>query len=100
MVWVPTTREDVASDVADPPLSVLAAPICGPGAAHVPPSKNDTLPVGVPAPGATALTVAVNVNDCPKTEGFVPLASVATVEVFALLTVCVTAAEVLVLKLV
>ena len=29
------------------------------------PSKNVTVPVRVPAPGATALTVAVKVTDCP-----------------------------------
>ena len=29
-----------------------------------------TMPVGVPAPGATALTVTVKVTDCPKAEGF------------------------------
>ena len=28
-----------------------------------------TVPVGVPAPGALAVTVAVNVTDWPKTDG-------------------------------
>ncbi len=37
---------------------------------ETPPSKNVTLPVRVPDPGATGVTVAVNVADCPKTEGF------------------------------
>ncbi|MGX1855123.1 hypothetical protein [Streptomyces sp. NPDC055299] len=30
---------------------------------------NVTVPVGVPAPGATGATVAVNVTDCPTTDG-------------------------------
>ena len=52
---------------------------------------------GVPAPGDTALTVAVNVTDWPKVEG---LAEEATaVLLFALFTVCVKSVEVLVLKL-
>ena len=33
------------------------------------PSLNVSVPVGVPAPGATAATVAVNVTDCPRFEG-------------------------------
>jgi len=41
----------------------------------------------VPAPGATALTVAVKVTDCPKTDGLKDDAS--AVAVSALLTVCV-----------
>jgi hypothetical protein len=35
----------------------------------VPPSRNVTVPVGVPAP-EDGLTVAVNVTCCPRTEGF------------------------------
>jgi hypothetical protein len=31
-----------------------------------------TVPLGTPTPGAVALTVAVNVTDCPETEGFGP----------------------------
>jgi hypothetical protein len=31
---------------------------------------NLTVPVGVPAPGSSGLTVAVNVTDCPNTGGF------------------------------
>jgi hypothetical protein len=49
------------------------------------PSRKVTVPLGVPAPGATTETVAVNVTDCPKTDGFAPEATV--VVVFALLTV-------------
>jgi hypothetical protein len=43
------------------------------------PSLNVTVPVAVPAPGATAATVAVNVTDCPELDGFVPLVSVVVV---------------------
>jgi hypothetical protein len=60
------------------------------------PSRNVTVPLGVPAPGATAATVAVKVTDWPKTEGLVDEVSV--VAVAALLTVWVMAAEVLLLK--
>jgi hypothetical protein len=34
------------------------------------PSRKEILPVGVPDPGATGLTVAVNVTVCPNTDGF------------------------------
>jgi hypothetical protein len=35
----------------------------------VEPSMKVTVPVGVPEPGALAVTVAVKVTDWPKTEG-------------------------------
>jgi hypothetical protein len=44
-----------------------------------------TIPVAVPLPGATALTVAVNVTGCPKTDGLAD--ELREVEVLALLTV-------------
>jgi hypothetical protein len=31
---------------------------------------NVTVPVGVPPPGATGMTLAVNVTGCPATAGF------------------------------
>ncbi len=56
-----------------------------------------TLPVGVPAPGEVAETVAVKVTDCPSEEGFG--AAVKFVAVAALLTTCATAGvDVLVMK--
>ena len=58
---MPMAREEIAK-VAAPPLSVPVPSV-------VLPSLKVTLPVGVPLPGATAVTVAVNVTDCPKTEG-------------------------------
>ena len=53
----------------------------------VPSSRNATVPVGAPDPGATTLTVAVTVTDCPVTEGFTDDAT--DVDVEAGLTVCV-----------
>jgi len=61
------------------------------------PSRNVTVPVGVPTPGATALTVAVKVTAWPDADGFTD--EVTVVELLALLTVWVIAAEVLELKL-
>ena len=37
----------------------------------IPPSKNRTYPLAIPAPGAVAATVAVKVMDWPKTEALV-----------------------------
>jgi hypothetical protein len=56
-----------------------------------------TVPVGVPDPGATAMTVAVNVTDWPKAEGFNDELKV--VEVDAVLTTCLRVADVLLEKL-
>jgi hypothetical protein len=50
-------------------------------------SKKSTLPVGVPAPGALALTVAVKVTVCPRLEEFVE-APAAVVDA-SFVTVCV-----------
>ena len=73
-----------------PALSVLVASVAAP-------SMKTTVPVGVPAPGETAATVAVKVTDCPKTEGLKE--DVIVVIVSALLTNWPAAEEVLVLKL-
>ena len=61
MVWLPTVSAEVVN-VATLPLSV-------PVPTGLPPSRNVTVPVGVPAPGATGETVAVKVTDWPKTDG-------------------------------
>ena len=68
-------------EIETPPVALVSAaePI------EVAPSKNSTEPVGVPAPGAVALTVAVNVTDCPCTEGFI--SETTAVVVAALFTV-------------
>ena len=39
------------------------------GSTAVPSPENVTVPVGVPVPGAFTVTVAVNVTDCPATDG-------------------------------
>src|SRR3954451_21609274 len=62
-----------------------------------PSTLNWSVPVRVPAPGATGLTVAVKVTDCPNTDGFCELLT--AVVVLALLTVCVSVLEVEPMKL-
>ncbi len=47
------------------------------------PSLNVTVPVGVPAPGATAATVVVKVIDWPKTDGLGPAVRTIVVVVLA-----------------
>jgi hypothetical protein len=62
---VPTARFVVTADVACPlPFNATGLP------RFVPPTLNCTFPAGVPPPGATALTVAVNCTPCPNTDGF------------------------------
>jgi len=81
-------------NVAVPPDSVPVPSV-------VVPSRNVTVPVGVPVPGGTTATVAVKVTDCPKTGGLADEATVVVVLALAGgLTVWVNAALVLVLKLV
>src|SRR5712691_5230836 len=93
MLCVPTLRLDVAH-VATP-----AASACAPQPViELAPSLKFTLPVGVPAPGAVAVTVAVKVTDWPNTDGLAE--DVSAVLVLALLTTCDTAELVLVMKLV
>src|SRR3954453_11085453 len=64
--WFPTARPDV-ENVALPAASSAAVPTT------VTPSRKSTETVGVPAPGATAATVAVNVTDWPAADGFTEL---------------------------
>ena len=90
MVWLPTASVEVAN-VALPELKAAVARVAAP-------SRKVTVPVGVPAPGETALTVAVKVTAWPNTDGFTD--EVTVVELEALLTVWVMAAEVLLLKFV
>jgi len=75
---LPAAKAEVVN-VAMPPLSV-------PVPMGLPPSKNVTVPVGVPDPGATGETVAVNVTGCPAVDGFSD--EVTVVVVFVLLTTC------------
>lgn len=90
-MWVPTESVEVSPLVAPPPDNVTAAPKFEPSI------LNWTVPVGVPEPGATALTVAVKVTGWPETE--VLSEELIVVDVFALLTAWVKFAEVLPLKL-
>src|SRR6185503_5778833 len=59
-----TVRVDVEHIACDEPLSGTFEQT---GAASI---VNVTVPVGVPPGGGTAVTVAVNVTVCPKTDGF------------------------------
>ena len=75
---VPTERDAVLRLATPEPFSV-AVP------STVVPSSKVTVPVGVPEPGALAVTVVVKVTDWPKSDGFVdeltlvPVASLLTV---------------------
>src|SRR5216684_2488487 len=93
MLWAPIASE-LLLQVADP-----AASACAPQPVMVvPASLKFTVPVGVPAPGAVALMVAVKVTDWPNTDGFADELRLVVVD--AWLTVCVSVALVLVVKLV
>jgi hypothetical protein len=69
----PAASEGVAK-IATPLPFVELAP------SAVVPSRKVTVPVGVPVPGASALTVAVSVTVPPGTEGFTSEVSRAAVE--------------------
>ena len=64
---------------------------------EVAPSRNETVPEGVPA--ELLLTVAVKVTDWPVVEGFAEEATTVVVVAVGWLTACDTAAEVLLMKL-
>ena len=86
MLCFPTANVDVVK-VALPEEFKVPAPI------DVAPSRNVTVPVGVPELGEVATTVAVNVTGVKASVGFAEEASV--VEVEALFTVWSSGAEVL-----
>jgi len=90
MLCVPVVSAEVVY-VATPPLNVPVPRV-------VTPSLKVTVPVAVPAPGATAATVAVKVTDWPNVLGF--RLETTLVVLLALLTTCETALEVEVLKFV
>ena len=89
--WLPTDNAEVEHMACDEPFSATFEQI------GLAPSKNVAVPVGVPAPGVTAATVPVKTTFCPETDGFCD--DVTVVVVFALLTTCVSTADVLPLKL-
>ena len=66
--------------------NVATPPLNAPVPTGLPPSRNVTVPVAVPAPGATGETVAVIVTDWPNMEGF--REEVTAVALFALLMTC------------
>ena len=68
-------------------LKVAVRPVSAAVPMDVPPSKNSTEPVGVPAPGASTATVAVNVTSCPNTDGVGVPDTVVVVDAFS--TTCV-----------
>jgi hypothetical protein len=76
-LWLPTESAVVVRVATPDPLRV-------PVPNDVATSKNCALPVGVPVPGATAVTVAVSVTDWPYVEELGD--DVTTVDVLALLT--------------
>ena len=79
---MPTARVVLLNEAVVTPPVVLT--FTGPPAL-LPSTWNCTVPVGVPAPGAVMLIVAVNVTLWPDTDGLV-LASTAVL-VLALLTI-------------
>lgn len=80
IVWPPTESEDVVN-VAWPAPSRAPVPIV------LAPSLKATVPVGIPAPGDTTVTVAVNVTGRPNVYWLAEDDSDVVVE--AWLTVCV-----------
>ena len=79
IVCVATLKEDVVKVAWPLAMVTLAARV-------VAPSVKVTVPLGVPAPGATAATVAVKVTLCPNTEGLGEELTVVLLE--ALFTTC------------
>src|SRR5260221_12781160 len=79
-LWLADDSDEVVNVATPDALSGMLLPIT------VEPSLKLTVPVGTPAPGATAATVAVSVTGWPAQEGLSEEASV--VAVAALLTTC------------
>ena len=77
---VPRARAVVDTDATPWPSRPCGPPMLVPSAA------NWTVPVGVPAPGAVAVTVAVNRTFCPTMDGL--SAEPTCVDVSAAFTVC------------
>ena len=68
--WVPAASALVDSDAEPATTGELPS--------EVVPSKNSTVPEGVPAPGALTDTLAVSVTEPPNVDGFGELVSEAT----------------------
>ena len=89
-VWRPVLNPDTSN--VPMPEALMAT-----GAWATLSTLNVNVPVRVPAPGATTLTVPVNVTDWPNNEGLID--ELTAVVVPARLTVCVRSEEALPLKL-
>ena len=89
MEWLPRARAEVANVAWPEEFRVLVL-------RFLVPSLNVTLPVGTAVPGELATTVAVKVTVCPCVDGFSD--EVTELVVASLFTVCVSAEEVLGLK--
>jgi hypothetical protein len=61
-VWFPVDSDEVLK-------VALPAPFTVPVPRTVEPSRKVTVPVGTPAPGATAPTFAASITGCPKIAG-------------------------------
>ncbi len=83
MVWLPAPSDEVLK-VAFPALFRVPVPHVVAGV--VIPSKNVTVPVGAPAPGAATVIVAVSVTAWPKVAGLGDAAKLVFVP--ACVTVC------------
>src|SRR5207247_2011091 len=88
--WLPPTDSEFVVNAAWP------EPLTGMDPRVVSPSLNVMVPVSVPAPGVTTLTVAVKVTDWAETDEFGD--EVTDVVVFGLFTSGAAPEEVLVLK--
>ena len=82
IVWFPPESVLVDGLVADPPASATGPPKSAPS------MRNCTVPVGVPAPGEAAATVAVNVTACPAVAGLAEEVSDAVVALRATAIAC------------
>src|SRR5206468_2293257 len=91
MVCEPTESEEMLSLVALLPDKLAGAPKLAPSA------LNCTVPVSVPAPGQTAVTVFVKITGWPNTEGLAEELSDEAVS--ARFTVCVKTDEAFAMKL-
>jgi hypothetical protein len=79
IVWLATVSALVVKVALPEVMATVAAKVTVP-------SLKVTVPVGVPAPGAVAATVAVNVTVWPKTDGLTVELTVVLLD--ALLTTC------------
>ena len=75
IVWVPTARAEVLN------LAMPLARLTVPRSVLVEASLKLTIPVGVPTPGATGVTLAMKVADSPETDA--PTEAVTTAVVSA-----------------